>query len=564
MHFVVHRALGPFSLGAVGFYRSQRWEFEKNVDHGTWLFDPAVDGATEIDRRQLLRIDVDRIDVGLQLSLDVTEGLMIGLSPRLGLPLGFRPEQTEEITGPSDIAFADGQRTRVMLEGPRYEQSDFYFSMATDVRLRLPAARETTLEIGVGLVGDLGGGVTTLETWQGLSASGSIGFSYRRRPDAPSPPLPPTISSPQFPPAPPLQVPLAAMPPVSIDLFGDADATAPEIVVRFLEVDRIVTFVPTDNQFVVERGEFDAAIPILGQTSIDSLLLESGTLAATTIIDLMIHRALPDTTAKLLLITGVGGVAPSEEVKERIRALGFPVGRIVDSTAKELPEGHLILAATSSVVSTPYRITRLERELVAPSLRIRTSQRSIFDRWDINVATDGVAVGGFSSAATLRPEGIGLDWNLLYSESPRDTTVLRATLTVRDSLGRTGRAVDDIALIVARNRFSVLEVVRGNGTTAIFLPFPSQPSVEIFESYGQLIERFAERIGVDPKVRLVQPVNGSTLDGDWTGQLRKALEAIDPSYTTGRTSDLVELPGLPKEDAQQRALLVRGGVLLGG
>lgn len=414
---------------------------------------------------EFLRADIDVLGTfHLFTHLELGAGLTAGFIPSISFT------QTDNIVGPEDYSFPDGQRSHVMDDGAVLRSAGAHFGPKLHIAYLLPMGPELWMQPALTAQADLLSPVQGM-SWQRISVGGRLAVLFNLAPEPDSAePLPPADISP---PAPLLNAsielygidtegnsqPVAA---ISVDerlyrqhtpllplLYFDRDAVSlPEryrslnsSAVDTFSLDQLGTLGIMEMQLHALdiigsrlRNDSSAVITLAGSTSRE----ESSSLArsrAETVRNYLIQTWAIN-PSRIILSEGAGRLQRSSEATEDGRA----------------DNRHVEIVSRSTGILAPIITEQAVRNFNPPMIRIvptYEAQAGLKD-WTVTISQGGTVITRYSyqeSRSRLEPE---MAWSIIHDRIDSELAPLVAELTVEDSTGNIATSRTQIALVLLK------------------------------------------------------------------------------------------------------------------
>lgn len=391
-----------------------------------------------------------------------------------GLTAGFIPSisftQTDNILGPEDYSFLDGQRSHVMDEGKiaQLRRSGAHFGPKLHIASMLPMGRELWMQPALTAQADLLSPVQDL-SWQRISVGARLAvlFNLAPAPDTAEPPA-------DIPPAAPL---LNA----SIELYGiDAEGNSQPVaaisvderlyrqhtpLLPLLYFDRDAASLPVRYRSLTPAATYTFSLDSLGVLGIMEMQLHA--------LDIIGFRLRNDSAATITLAGSTSREESPSLARSRaetvrsylIRAWGISPSRIVfgegagrlQRSSEATEDGradnrHVEIVSRSPGILVPIITEQVVRNFNPPMIRIvptYEAQAGLKD-WTVTISQEGTVITRYSyQESRTRPEP-EMAWSIIHDRIDSELAPLVAELTVEDSTGNVATSRTQIALVLLK------------------------------------------------------------------------------------------------------------------
>lgn len=460
-----------FRVGAEGMLRLHhndplglRWSLTAGKLSGEFLGEPLDEQKTTDDRTgEILIIDrqfrldytIHSIQLDLMADFALWQRLHALIGPRLSYRWNTEFEQTDNVTGPGDQSFADGQRTHVVETGFPYEPQSFSYGVVGGVALAIPLRKNLFLEPRVLVETDLLSPAANYP-WQTFGVLAGLSVQYDLSPEH-IPPAPPP-SDPQVPPPPPIPLPVATIHISGVNENG-VESEITKIKARETLYERRLPILP----FMF----FSAGSATLPERYEPETETETG--STISLVDVnhdllsIIARRLQENPGATLDIAGVASGDEDKGVEEqragKMRAqlaeLGIAPGRIRIGSAtsrrsdERTPEGReenrrVEIRSENPDLTEPYVVREVVRDFSPPVLRISPDYETPAGllSWELSVLYHDKVMTSYTNADRAAGRSPNFDWRISQSQSDTTLAPIIARFTVVDSLGRSTTVYD--------------------------------------------------------------------------------------------------------------------------
>lgn len=528
----------------------RRVTLSQQSNQGTWIFHQEVGDVTEIEREFQLQVETWSVKFGLLGSYSISDRFSFGIGPTAGYNFGQKSLQTDQIVGPGDLSFPDGQTTRTMIEGVTYTGNPLSLGLDVIGNARLPITSRFSLLLELQSQLELLSPVVEA-TWNSLDIGGNFGILYHFTPEALVLDPPPFNFPPDpLPPPTPQALPDSLLPKprlnASLEIYSlEGDQRKEDIRVHFREAD-ICTVVQIAKE--LSFADNSANLPSHYQEKsgeplpeLDSLVALDPLTLQTRVLELIGIRMRKNREAILILQPGGNREELSRKRLENIRNYFVERWEVEPSRIESLPtsedvaDGDVRITSTSPDILAPVVSHRLDRDFDAPTVKVKTSQEveGGLRAWEITLSNNDDEVARYSSAQPESRGNAGIDWSVLYSDAVLDSSVIKGIFMVEDSTGARKIARADAELIVQRSRIMKGHVVDLHHRTETYLYWfsPSRiPSLDSL-SYDDILRQFKTVVREGASVTLTVSEEGSTSElNEVQARFVKALLPYAPRY----------------------------------
>lgn len=483
---------GEWGLSFVLGWRSGSSTLQTSPIDPTVIFDSATIAPVTLDRTLQLQRDDQRALFGSNVEYQLTPRLTVGLGAALTYRLNSTITQTDNVSGPGDHSFENGQRSRTMNDGERLSGAGISLALAPSADYTFPFGPHLSGLVGISGQVDL---VSMVErwAWQDLTMQARVGVmiefggSHTAPPPLPSPlanrpqKLEATSDTPAISALPPSTSP-SATPVDSSSLVRNRVASQPFIAqLELIAFDAMgqptpVAVVNVDDAWLQRWWELRTGSVVV----IDEHLLQrqsqlNSAAAAQFAPDSLGSALIPELQAQLLNIIGwrmatlhpTAGLTlrgPNQlagEVRDYLHhTWGIDLERMEVRSNNESEGGanqhkdrkkQVVLMTDVPPLFDPVVLSAQSATVDPPRIQISPAFQSgvgIQD-WKIRIAHDGQSVGEYSSQSASSGAA-QINWRIASTGASGKMTTLLAELSVRDSSGASTRAVAQLPLQVMR------------------------------------------------------------------------------------------------------------------
>ncbi len=434
-----------------------------------------------VDLQRQYRLDHSEFDASFDLlaRLRLTDRLGLAVGPTLALRFGAGFAQTDNITGPGDYSFADGQHAKAMLDGTPLQATSLAFGPTALLTYDIAVGDNTYLQPGLAFHADM---LSTVRDHSWRRALVGLGISLLFDLNVPSPPQTPKPY-------------LAA----SIKLYGMGEDrkefALAEIQMNETRYRQVAPLLPAvffnENQTEIPR-RYD----LLDRSAADTFAIDD--LQGVSVYEIQHHtldivgarmRRYPE--ARLSLAGRTSGDEDSTLAVPRARRFrdylvdtwGIDPGRIdiVDSAHWMEPSNELtsdgradnrrvefhsdVEAIMAPVVTETETVSYDPPYLkMVPQIDAEAGVRD----WRITVTQAGATLGEYSSHQSGGIDQSDLSWKIEHDQGGNELAPIVAQLEVTDSTGATVFASDRLPLVM-RHQLKVIDgrIVRTGNTEHI-------------------------------------------------------------------------------------------------
>jgi outer membrane protein OmpA-like peptidoglycan-associated protein len=442
------------------------------------IFDTESDELVELDRE--FRLKSRRINATLDLlaRYSVTDRLWVAIGPSIGYQASTTFEQTDNVLGPGDYAFADGQREREMTGGPDLQSSAIQIGPVLNVSYSFPLSPRVLFLPELSLRANLTSPVTNAP-WQryaaGVRAALLFDITPGAEPPPPPPPPPDTIK--------PVVVVARKTPylAASVKLYGVDEENRP-LAVTTVRVNEILyrQYAPLIPAIFFDHDSttFPSRYARLSPDQADTFSLDglSGLDVMQTqrhMLDIIGFRMRDNASAKVTLYGSASkdenpGIAEAraEHVRKYLEEVwginpsrvavhegGGAMQRSNESTEDGRADNRRVeIASASEAVGGPAITEQIIRDFNPPIVKMDPSfeAEAGLKRWTLTITQGTRTIAQYNSSdsgALTAPE---LTWHL--ATEPLDSALdpLVAELVVEDSTGATVTARNQVGLSLER------------------------------------------------------------------------------------------------------------------
>ena len=441
-----------------------RWSLTAGKLSGEFLGQPLDEQKTTdvqtgeiliIDRQFRLDYAVNSMQLDLMADFALWNKLHFLLGPRLSYRWETTFEQTDNVTGPDDQSFEDGQRTHVVETGFPYEPQPFSYGIVGGVALAIPLRKNLYLEPRVIVETDLISPAANYP-WQTFGVLAGLSVQYDLSPEHAPPALPP--SDPPLPPPPPVPLPVATIHISGVDENG-VESEITKIKARETLYERRLPILPfiffsTGSATLPDRYAADSGVE--GKSAVSLVDVNHDLLS-------IITRRLRENPGTTLEIAGAASGDESSAIidaragklRQHLAEQGIAPERIRISAAtfkrsdERTPEGReenrrVEVKSDDPDLTKPLVIREVVRDFSPPMLRISPDYEAPAGmlNWELAVLYHDEVMTSYDSEDKAEGKSPNFDWRI--SQSSDDTTLapIVARFTVVDSLGRRTTAYD--------------------------------------------------------------------------------------------------------------------------
>jgi outer membrane protein OmpA-like peptidoglycan-associated protein len=407
------------------------------------------------------------VDLLLQYSMD---RVAVAAGPSLGYRLHSSFEQTDNILGPGDYRFPDGQPSHPMAAGPLLINSSLAFGPMVAASYMLPLTPRKLLAVEASARYELLSPVTNV-TWQGVELGAGIGLLFDITP-SPEPP-PPVVVVPSQPPK------LTA----SIDVFA-VDEHGDRIEVPIVRVSELLyrQHAPLLAAIFFEEDSVDVASRYMKLNAAGADSFEVSNLAGRSVLQIQ-HQALNVLGSRLRAnplahLSLYGSIATQESpslARERALAVRSYLEDVwhIDSSRLSIVDGigpiersneatedgradnrRVELASDMPRILAPVVTEEIERSFNPPilQLRPRIESEAGVKEWVVAVRQGEEEIGHFSSNDQSADQAPELVWDVIRDNVDSVLSPVETELTVEDSTGHVISARTQVPLLMQRNK----------------------------------------------------------------------------------------------------------------
>jgi len=470
-----------FGAGAIATYRRSKWgsygidlrlgyrrltsRYTSRPGVRQLILDASTGDVIELDREFRFDATTDYVDLDLRLAWSPMSPFRLSAGATLSAAIGGLFEQTDNILGPQNRAFSDGESIHIMPFGIAVSRAPvtagIVFTAGTDIRLDKRRSIVPELRIRTDITS-----LVREEAWRSISAGVGIGFllfdiapwhdTVVVVPPPPRIPASPSVAiiaegvDEQGNPSPTAtisvkEVLLQTYTPLVPAVFFDSGRTeAPNRYTR-LSVNQATEFSEYDiaelDPYALAhrvadvvglrmRRDPEARLHLYASTSLDEPL-SIGSMRAKWVRD---------------YLTGIWGI---DGRRVEIRTTLPPVTLPPQTTPDGLAENRaVIFGSNSPFLLEPLVTERLLREFNPPRVQLVPSidAPAGVAQWQVSISNHGNEIASFSGNGAVTPNGDSLEWRLDGRQVDSSLGLLIATISVTDSLGRIASAHDTVAL----------------------------------------------------------------------------------------------------------------------
>jgi outer membrane protein OmpA-like peptidoglycan-associated protein len=386
--------------------------------------------------------------------------------PRVGYRYAARFRQTDNVTGPGDASFADGERQHDMALGGVFTVNRFALGLGAVISYALPIGGNRMLVPGIVFTGDLLSIVKEQE-WRSISIGAGAALQFDISPKAPPSPPPPVVAETPAPRRLEVGLKIRGMnaqrqvtteavinvrnvlyrqhaPLLPLVFFDAGSATIPERYVQ-LSSNASARFsmmaVPDMSQIEINHSVLNIIGTRLRENSAARLTLQ-GSVSDDETPALALERA---RAVRNYLVASWG----IDRGRIEARVAEGPTARGGEAGEDERAESRRVLITSSDPnITAPIASERIVRDYDPPALKLEPTidaEAGVRD-WSITIRQGKVELARFNRG----DEGTtGLTWQL---DERLDSAIgtLTAELRVEDSTGQVKSASDQIALRINR------------------------------------------------------------------------------------------------------------------
>jgi outer membrane protein OmpA-like peptidoglycan-associated protein len=407
------------------------------------------------------------VDLLFQYSLD---WMAVAVGPSLGFRLNTSFEQTDNILGPGDYRFPDGQPSHPMPAGPSLVNSNLAFGPMAVLSYGLPLAPGKQFTVEASARYELLSPVADA-TWHGMEFGAGIGLLFDITP-SPEPP-PPVVVVPAQPPK------LTA----SIDVFA-VDEHGDRIEVPIVRVSELLyrQHVPLLAAIIFEQDSSVVASRYVRLTTAAADSFEVSNLTGLSVLQIQ-HQALnvlgsrlrANPSAHLSLYGSIAHQESPSVARQRALAVRSYLENVwhIDSSRLPIIDGigpmersneatedgradnrRVELASDMPMILAPVVTEEIERSFNPPilQLRPRIESEAGVKEWLVAVRQGEQEIGRFSSNDQSADQAPELVWDVIRENIDSTLSPVETELTVEDSSGGVVSARTQVPLLMQRNK----------------------------------------------------------------------------------------------------------------
>lgn len=444
----------------------------------------------------------------------VWNSIRVGAGLSTGLRLQTSFTETDNVVGPDDRSFEDGQRSRVVEEGPEYAAGSFSFGPVISLEFGIPMFRTARLTPRISVAADILSPAQD-QGWTSYRATVGVGLGFDRSPKPAPPTIPP--ASPEPPPPPPIPLPSATVTIVGLDEDG-SESEATRITATRTLLERRLPLLPTiyfehDAADLPERYAPGTGTDDPAQRVADGSLVDVNH----NLLEFMRERlaAHPELSVEIIgSFSSNENPALRQQREERIReqmgAAGIEGERI--QIAPDLPERadertedgreenrRVQIVTPSPAIIGPVLISDTLNEFTPPLIRISPTYEAAAGvaRWEITILHNGEVKSRYTSEQSAAGESPKFDWRISTDPGVRSLAPIVARFLLVDSLGRESVGYDTVEIelenVDTRVNADVERAFDRERRTSWILGF-GYDSYEIIPRQDQELRRIAEGI----------------------------------------------------------------------
>lgn len=471
-----------WGLGAIVGWDQVRATYSVRPLDAQRIVDDATGSIVELEREFRFDVEARYLRVELAPTFRLSDLIHFSLGPTVGILLDSSAHQTDNIRGPGDRSFSDGEKSHPMPLGFVPQRSPVVVGATLRALFRIPLQPRFSLLLGGALGGDILGTETT-QNWRSFHFSGMIGglIDFTPRPDTLPPPdtiLIDTVPRDTLPPPP--AAPVASLLFTGVD---DNDRPSTDAVVmvstvlrrRFTPMLPLVYFDSGSATPAARYSRIDAdsarrftILPLarLGPFNLSHHILnlvgwrwhERGRPAKVLVYGSASEGETP-TLARARARYVADYLTTVWRIPKRLVEVKSETGPIPLSTQTNedgrAENRRVVLASDDPDLLGPLEVNQTVRDFNPPRIRLepRIEAAAGLRDWTIVLRQRNVELARFA----LHDSTPGSrTWRLLDGSIDSALNVLEAELVVEDSLGRTTRANAQLALRTRRDT-SVVE-----------------------------------------------------------------------------------------------------------
>jgi len=470
------RLLGDnWGLTAIGLLDRSRASYAARPLDAQRIVDEASGTIVELDRE--FRFDATATSVRLELGVTwrPADALHLSLGPSLGLLLNYEERQSDNILGPDNRSFSDGETTHQMPHGFGDDAATVLLGGTFRATYTIPFQTRLTLLPGVVIGGDILG-AERVRGWRSLHGGVMLGLLYNV---APAPDVVDTVPLPDTLPRDTVS-PLPSPPTATLLFTGVDDADHPSteamVVVSTVVRRRFTPLLPLlyfDSAAAVPAERYTRISPDSARRFSILPLVRLGPFDLSHhILDLVgwrwNERGRP---AKVILYGAAAEDEPSALGRARARWVGdylvnvwriprrlvevrsepgpFPLSTQANGDGRA-ENRRVVIASDDPDLLGPLEVTQTVRDFNPPRIRLepRIEAAAGVRNWMIVLRQRNVELARF---ALRDSSNASRTWRLLDGSIDSALNVLQAELVAEDSLGRTVRATAELALRTLRD-----------------------------------------------------------------------------------------------------------------
>lgn len=434
-------------------------------------FDSATSTLVTIDRAFLLDADFQSVSLDILFRYEWTKSFSFEAGPSFGYLLSSTFRQTDNVFGPGETRFDDGQGTHDMEGGISLSGRDYRLGGSLGFSYATPLNRSLVIVPTLRLQGDLLSPAKEL-SWSSLRASGSLALLFDFTPPPPPPLLP--SDEPAPPPAPLIPDIVASIAIIGIDADGNESDVSQISTQEVLHRRQL----PLLGWLFYPEGKSE--LPNRYRTDLNDND-ESGE-HEWSIIDayhhlpqILIKRLKNRPESKLTLSGSASTEEPSTIVERRVESFRTLLSangirpdhvEVHNSTSTRSDERksegreenrRLEVGSEDSLLTAPLIVESIERDFSPPLIRVIpdfSSPAGVQD-WEMRVTQNGNLMASYSREDEEGGVSPGFQWRIEQKRGDTSIAPIVASIKVTDSLGRTTVAYDTIPLILEKELATV-------------------------------------------------------------------------------------------------------------
>ncbi|MGE3801075.1 MAG: OmpA family protein [Candidatus Kapaibacterium sp.] len=451
-----------FRLG----YATTSQQFRGNPVDPQRTYDSATSTLVTIDRAFLLDADFQSVSLDILFRYDWTKKIAFEIGPSFGYLFSSTFRQTDNVFGPGEIRFDDGQGTHDMEGGISLSGRDYRLGGTLGLSYATHLNRSLVIVPTLRLQGDLLSPANEL-SWSSFRATGSLALLFDLTPTSPPPLLP--SEEPTPPPAPLIPDPVASIAIIGIDTDGnesDVSQISTQEVLHRRQLPLLGwLFYPEGKSVLPDRYRTDL------NDKDESEEHEWSIIDAYHHLPQILVRRLKDHPESKLTLSGSASTEEASGIVEKriesfrtlLSANGIPPERTEvrnpnstrsDEQKREGREENrrIEIGSEDSLLTAPLIVESIERDFSPPSIRVIpdfSSPAGIQD-WEMRVTQNGNLMASYSREDQEGGVSPGFQWRIEQKRGDTSIAPIVASIKITDSLGRTTVAYDTIPLILEK------------------------------------------------------------------------------------------------------------------